>query len=273
MFLNSRPDHALITVYGDNEQGEIARAISVFLPDRDIKLLAPDDSETLIQAAQNSVLTFIGLEGAEDLNIKLARKLKEHRMIVSDVIAFCLFDTHTVRPIQIMAQGFDACIAREDAKMIDFKMFLAAKIVTGAQRLSGLIREEEYRRLNDALSIAPISMIIFDADKRAVFVSDHYFRASSKIAPRLSRGLRVYDAFDMMIAEEAIGPDDPRYEKIRQFWYNLDGSVEFTLDDGTTYRMRAFQLPSGRGTVVTGQNMSGYLYKRAATTPKKITDF
>lgn len=263
MFLNSRPDHALITVYGDNETGEIARAVSVYLPDRDIKLLVPDSPETLIQATKNSVLTIIGLKGPDDPNLKLARKLKENRLIVCDMIAFCLSETGaSFKPIQVMGQGFDALITREDAKMVDFKMFLSAKIMLGSQRLSSLIREEEYRRLNDALSISPISMIIFDADKRAVFVSDHYFRAYSKIAPRLIRGLRVYDAFDMMIAEEGIGPDDPRYEKIRQFWYNLDGSVEFTLDDGTTYRMKAFKLPSDRGTVVTGQNISGYFQNR-----------
>ena len=166
-----------------------------------------------------------------------------------------------IMPMKVMGQGFDACVSKEDTHFIEFKQYLSSKISTGAMRLSGMIKEEEFRRLNDALSISPTSMIIFDADKRAVFVSDHYFRAYPKSAPRLIRGLRVYDAFDMMITEEGISTEDPRYEPIRHFWYNLAGSVEFTLDDGTTYRMKAFHLPSGRGTVVTGQNVSAYQFK------------
>ncbi|NJS15570.1 MAG: hypothetical protein HC788_14455, partial [Sphingopyxis sp.] len=65
----------------------------------------------------------------------------------------------------------DACVTLEDTKAIEFKKFLSHKISRGAERLSSLIKEEEFRRFNDALSISPTSMIIFDADKRAVFVS------------------------------------------------------------------------------------------------------
>jgi hypothetical protein len=126
----------------------------------------------------------------------------------------------------------------------------------GARRLEAQIQEEEYRRICDALSNAPASMIVFDGDKRAVFVSDHYFRAYPKIAPRLIRGLSVYDTFDMMMREEGITREDSRYLDLRNFWHNLEGSIEFVLDNGTYYRLKAVKLPNHRGTVVTGQSIS-----------------
>ena len=96
---------------------------------------------------------------------------------------------------------------------------------------------------------------MFDTDKRAVFVSDHYFRAYPRIAPRLIRGLRVYDAFEMMAKEENMDEDDARYARLRHFWHNMSGNVEFTLDDGKSYRLKAVDLPNKRGTVITGQRI------------------
>ena len=107
-------------------------------------------------------------------------------------------------------------------------------------------------------------MIIFDVDKRAVFISDHYFRAYPRIAGRLVRGLSVYDAFDMMAREEGLQQEDPLYEKLQRFWYNLNDSIEFRLETGVSYRLKAVQLPSRRGTVLMGQNISGYVDKRSS---------
>lgn len=258
MFLENRPEHALITIYGDTSSQDISRAVTLYLPERDIRILSPTDEETLVQASQNSVVIFVGISGADDPNLRIARKLQDHRLVVADIIAFCT-DSHDLTAMQVMGHGFDGCITLEDTSLVEFKKYIAAKINKGARRLSGLIQEEEFRRLNDALSIAPISMIIFDADKRAVFVSDHYYRAYPKSAPRLIRGLRVYDAFEMMVREEGLEPNDERYEQIKQFWYNLDGKIEFTLDNGVSYRLKAIQLPSNRGTVIIGQNITEYM--------------
>jgi hypothetical protein len=256
LFSSGRPEHALIAIYGDNAEQAISRAISLYLPDRDIRILTPTDKETLEQAARNSVLVFVGIHGPDDPSLLLGRSLQDNRLVVADVIGFYTGES-PIEPMQILGKGFDGFVRIQDTKALEFKRFLATKIARGARRLDGLIQEEEYRRLSDALSVAPVSMIIFDADKRAVFVSDHYFRAYPKIAPRLIRGLRVYDAFEMMAKEEGLTSDDARYEEIRQFWHNLDGGVEFTLDDGITYKLKAIQLPSNRGTIIIGQNITG----------------
>lgn len=257
MALFSNIDNALVTIYGDTEDTQIAKAITSFIPDREIRILTPGSTETLEQASVNSMLIFIGIQGHSDPNLRLGQRLKDNRLVVADVIGFCLNDIG-MTPLQVMGRGFHSCISLEEAKTADFKDFLVQKIITGSRRLAGLIQEEEYRRVCDALSCAPASMIIFDQDKRAVFVSDHYFRAYPKIAPRLIRGLSVYDAFDMMMKEEKIPTHDERFARLQQFWHNLTGSIEFSLDSGTVYRLKAVQLPSRRGTVIMGQNISDY---------------
>lgn len=252
-----RPGHALIAVYGDNKDKTITKALSLYLPDRDIHILEPDNPETLEIAAQNSVLIFVGIEGEDDQNLNLGQKLQNNSLVAGDVVAIC-FPDQEMCPLKTMSRGFDGSVFAKNLDAIEFKQYLASRISKGARRLEAMIQEEEYKRLSDALSIAPVSMIIFDADKRAVFVSDHYFRAYPRIAPRMIRGLRVYDAFEMMATEEGLDDNDKRYPKIRQFWHSLSGSVEFTLDNGTSYRLKAIALPSNRGTLVMGQNISGY---------------
>ncbi|MCB1531269.1 MAG: hypothetical protein KDJ35_00210 [Alphaproteobacteria bacterium] len=249
--------HALIAVYGDTKDKVITKALSLYLPDRDIRIMEPDSVETLEIAAQNSVLTFIALSGKNDPNFSLGPKLQKNHLISADIVGFCL-EGSGLAMIETLSKGFDGCVSQSDTEKIEFKQYLAKRIEKGSRRLESMIQEEEYKRLSDALSIAPVSMIVFDADKRAVFVSDHYFRAYPRIAPRMIRGLRVYDAFEMMAHEEGIDQEDERYAKIRQFWHSLSGSIEFTLDNGTSYRLKAIALPSNRGTLVMGQNISSY---------------
>lgn len=260
MEFGKRNENALIAVYGDNEEQKINRAISLYLPDRDIRILTPEDAGTLTEAARNSVLVVIGIRDKFDKNVKLARILQEDPFVVADIIAYC-YDGVNIDRMDLLGKHFDICVSSDEVQQLEFKKFLAHKITKGSKRLEGLIQEEEYRRLSDALSVAPVSIIIFDADKRAVFVSDHYFRAYPKIAPRLIRGLRVYDAFDMMALEEGIEPESDLYHRLKKFWYNLDGSINFTLEDRVSYRLKAITLPSNRGTVVIGQNITEHLQR------------
>ena len=263
MFLLNKTDHALITVYHDNPDQTIARLLSGAVPARDLRILTPGTPEVLLQAAQNSVLTIIGGKNPLDPALQVVRTLRENRLIVCDIMACLLEPEHASDNIKVLGLGYDACFLPTEARHPDFQKFMLHKINIGTRRLSGLILEEEYRRVCDALSSAPASIMIFDSDKRTVFISDHYFRAYPKIASRLVRGLSVYDAFDMMAREEGLTPEDDIYEKLQRFWYNLEGSVEFQLKE-IFYRLKAVQLPSRRGTVVMAQNISGYQTARHA---------
>jgi hypothetical protein len=259
MFSLNKAEHALITVYADTPDHAIENLIRGYIPDKEVKVLTPTVPDMLDQAAQNSVLTIIGLMGETDKNLNLVHRLKENRLVACDVIALFFEDIGPgAARLKPLSMGFDASLTMNDARNPDFKKFLMHKISAGARRLSNVILEEEYRRVCDALSAAPASIIIFDTDKRAVFISDHYVRAYPNIAPRLVRGLSVYDAFDMMAREEGLHADDPLFEKLQRYWYNLEGSIEFTLVTGVSYRLKAVQLPGRRGTVLMAQNITNY---------------
>ncbi|MEM7651441.1 MAG: hypothetical protein AAF204_05100, partial [Pseudomonadota bacterium] len=189
---------------------------------------------------------------------RAAKALKENRLIMSDVIGIVM-DDDGLDPYKMMGKGFDVCIPFDKCKNPSFKSIVKQRLIEGTKRLAHVIIEEEYRRFSDALSCAPTSVIVFDQDKRIVFVSEHYYRAYPKSALRFKRGLSVFDAFDMMSKEEALLPTDARYELVKQFWYSLSGDVEFTLDTGVSYRLKATSLPNQRGTIVTAQNITEYV--------------
>ena len=251
-------DHHLVTLYADTEKQDLHSLFGSITPDKDTRILSPQDEDALLQAAQNSSLIVIGIKNQKDSNINIARLLKDNRMVVADVMAVFL-QKEGMNPFEIMARGFDICVSLEECQQVEFKSILKQRLIQGSRRISGFILEEEYRRFSDALSCAPTSVIVFDQEKRIVFVSEHYFRAYPQSAPRLVRGLSVYDAFEMMSFEENMLPGDPRYPDIRQFWYDLSGDIEFTLDNGISYRMKATPLPNDRGTIVTAQNITEYV--------------
>lgn len=259
MTLHETAGYGLITVYGPGNEKKVAKALETALNDRDVRIMTPGDEKTLMQAAANSMAIFIALERPDDGKARLARRLQENRMVHGDIIAFGLFQPQPdFCLVDLLGQGFDGVLTPADTAHIGFRKYLQQLLARGARRLSTQILDEEYRRICDALSNAPSSMIVFDADKRAVFVSDHYFRAYPKIAPRLIRGLSVYDAFEMMMREEGLPRNDQRFAELQAFWHNLEGSIEFALETGISYRLKAVKLPNNRGTVVTGQNISDY---------------
>jgi hypothetical protein len=257
MILSDKTEYAMIAVYGDDASQTLAKTVNSSISDRDIKVLTPGNPETLEQAAQNSVLILITIKSESDPNLALAGGLKENRLVTGDLIA-CLTGSNALTHIEIMARGFDSVVTVKESGEPSFGRFLQSKIAVGNRRLSALILEEEYRRLSDTISNAPASMIIFDEDKRCVFVSDHYFRAYPRIADKITRGISVYDAFDLMTKEEGMPPDDPLYARLQHFWYNLEGTLEFTLDRGTSYRLKAVRLPNKRGILVMAHNISNY---------------
>ncbi|GJL84762.1 MAG: hypothetical protein DHS20C02_05370 [Micavibrio sp.] len=248
----SQPDHTYVTIY-DNEDKGLTSALGPYLQGA-IKVLTPKTPETLDQAAKNSALVFIALN---ESNLVLGGQLQKNRLVAADIVGIYT-EKLDKTDLQLMAMGFDMCLGLEDAQSPEFKDIMAGKLLSGNRRLSGLFVAEEQRRLSDALSCAPASFIVFDADKRIAFVSEHYYRAYPKSAPRLGKGLSVYDAFDMMSAEEQFSKDDPRYEELKTFWHTLEGNLDFVTAGGSYYRLKAARLPNKRGYVVTAAGITQY---------------
>ncbi len=245
-------EHRYVTIY-DIEDKALSKSLKSYL-ENNIKVLEPTSKEVLEQAAQNSALIFIALDQA---NMALGKTLRQNRLIVADIIGVYAKKLEKT-DLQVMALGFDMCISLEDIQSAEFKDILSSKLSSGSNRLSELFLAEDQRRLSDALSCAPASFIVFDADKRIAFISEHYYRAYPKSAPRLGKGLSVYDAFEMMSAEEHFSQDDARYEELKSFWHSLEGSLDFVTARGDCYRLKAARLPNKRGYVVTAAGITQY---------------
>lgn len=253
MLSKEKTDHNLICLFGDDKERRLEKFVSEALPHKDIKILKPATEENLLQAAANCSLVVIAVTGLH--NLGYVRKMKENRKIVADIVGLAVSPVEE-HELNFFINGFDFVLDYNTCDQVKFGKFLHQRTIMGGRRLNSFLIEEEFRRFSDALSSAPTSVIVFDNEKRIVFVSEHYFRAYPKSAPRLIRGLNVYDAFEMMSQEESIDKKDPRYDDIRNFWYRLQGEIEFTLDNGVSYRLKASTLPNQRGTIVTAQNIT-----------------
>lgn len=255
-------EHHLVSIYAEEQGVDIEKKLSQILPQKATKVLMPSDAEMLVQASRNCSLTIVAVWNSTLKNAeKLAKKLSHERMIVNDIIALKMEELEA-DDITLQSYGFDLTLTQADLERLETKTLLRLCIKKGSQRLRSLLLEEEYRRFSDALSCAPTSVLVFDNDKRLVFVSEHYFRSYPKSAPRLVRGLSVYDAFDMMSREEGVLPDHPLHATLREFWYGLNDDLEFTLDSGISYRLKAAPLPDQRGTIVTAQNVTEYVRQK-----------
>ncbi len=254
-FLNSKVfEHRHVTIYADQNCDMWVQKFRTLLNDKDYKLIAPTDINTLLQASRNSALVIICLDGLLPESQDYALKLQEDRQVCCDIVG--IKDTSEGLNNSLYLKGYDMFFSPEDFHDNDLKKLIMRRIGIGSMRIAQMINEEEHRRFIDALSCAPASVMVFDADKRIVFVSEHYFRAYPKSAPRLCRGLSVYDAFDMMSREEGLSQDNEIFKKVKAFWHNLNGQIEFTLDTGVSYRLTAVQLSNQRGTILTAVNIS-----------------
>ncbi|MBL4804469.1 MAG: hypothetical protein JKY71_06345 [Alphaproteobacteria bacterium] len=252
-------DHHLITVYGDCEEGVLQKIVSRFTPEKDTRVLCPNSEESLIQAARNSSLIIVCIDEVNHKNSRLARILKDDRMVVAEIIAI-LRNGGPDECLNLVSKGFSLCLQLQQAETPEFEKIIKHRLRDGGKRLGSMLIEEEFRQFSEALSNAPISIIVFDSDKRIVFVSEHYYRAYPKSAPRLIRGLSVYETFEMMREEERLLSNDPEeLEEMKRFWYSLSGDIEFTLENRQTYHSRAVPLASGRGTIVTTHNITPYV--------------
>ena len=96
-------DHHLIAIYGETDKQDISTLLSNILPEKDIRVLTPQNEEALLQAAQNSSLVIIVLKNEQDRNIYQANVLKEDRKVVADIMAIVI-DADTPNSMKIMAK-------------------------------------------------------------------------------------------------------------------------------------------------------------------------
>jgi signal transduction histidine kinase len=126
-------------------------------------------------------------------------------------------------------------------------------------RLNNRAQHQEYKRFRAALAASPDAFIVFDQNKKVVFVSEHYKRVYPDHTDVLTPGTPVEKAYESLSSTQNVFEDSEVYDEFREFWTTLSGQIEFTLDDGRTWRVTAAELPDQQGYIVTTTDITDYL--------------
>ncbi len=257
-----------VTVYGDTRAGELTKLLFGLIPGLDVRFVTPESREALIEEAYHSAIVFVLVEDASDDNISLAAELSSLPGVVADVIAITP-EQEIRRRLHMLTYDFDNIFNWEILNTDDFRSIFQHKLKRGVMRLNARIQEDEYRTFRGFLSVSPDAFIVFDKNKRILFVSQHYHNMYKKSSHLFIRGTPVQAVFEAAAEEMGVSPSDPRYEPARAFWSGLSGQMEFELDNGRVLRNTAAPLPDGEGTIVTTTDITLYKLQERALAEKQ----
>lgn len=257
-----------VVVYGDGEERELAKLLFSLIPGLDVRFLMPDSRETLLQEAYHSAIVFILVNDASDDKIQLAKELTEIPGIVADIIAITP-EQEIRKRLHMLTYDFDNIFNWEILNSDDFRHIFTHKLEKGIMRLNARIQEDEYRTFKAFLSVSPDAFIVFDKNKRLLFVSDHYIKAYPSSASTFVRGTPVQTIFDTASKEAGLSESDPRYIAARKFWATLQGQFEYHQDNGRVHRLIAAPMPDGEGTIVTTTDITLYKQQEKALADKQ----
>lgn len=257
-----------VTVYGDTRAKDLTKLLYALIPGQDVRFTTPETEEALIEEAYNSAIVFVLATDPSDENIRLASKLSDLPGVVADIIAITP-EQEIRRRLHMLTYDFDNIFNWEILGSDDFRSIFNHKLKKGIMRLNSRIQEDEYQTFRGFLSMSPDAFIVFDKNKRLLFVSKHYHHMYPKSAHLFVRGTPVTVVYEAATAEMGVKPDDPRYELSKGYWQNLTGQMEFTLDNGKVLRNTAAPLPDGAGTIVTTTDITLYKTQERALAEKQ----
>ena len=248
-------------VYGDDMGNEVGKLVWSALAAADVKLVNTNDIQDVINHADDSLFNVIVLNNDPEAVAEIAARLAAHTDFIGDLAAIPSIGETDDR-MRLLAMGFDLVFTRQILTQDVFKEILARKIERAKSRQMNLIMQEEYLRFRAALSASPDAFIVLDDQRRIFFVSEHYKRAYKNVGEKLVRGMPVEEAFEIASVEQGIFEDYPDFQKLKAFWQELKGIVEFTLPNGRTWRIKAAPLSDGQGTIVTTSDVTELLAQR-----------
>lgn len=257
-----------VTVFGDTRARELSKLLFGLIPGQDVRFAIPETKAALIEEVYHSAIVFILVTDPNDENIELARELSLMPGVVADIIAITP-EQEIRRRLHMLTYSYDNIFNWEILSSEDFRHIFLHKLKKGIMRLNARIQEDEYRSFKGYLSVSPDAFIVFDKNKRVLFVSEHY----NKVYPRSShlfvRGAPVHVIFEAAAQETGLLPDQARYQEAKAFWSKLQGQFEFYLDSGRVLRISASPMPEGEGTIVTTTDISLYKEQERALAEKQ----
>lgn len=237
----------------------ITKVIWAAAADMGVEIQNINDIQTLKCKSLDSLLTVIAIH--DDTDIAVGTELGRNMGLIGDIIGIDR-TADTGRRARLLPAGFDSVFNLEMIESPDFKGILQRSLGKARIRQTNSIMQEEYRRFRAALTASPDAFIVLDSDRRIFFVSEHYKRAYPALAQKLVRGLPVMEAFEIARIEQGVTDDDPRYPAMKAFWETLHGEVDFPMENGRTWRIKAAPLADSQGIIITTMDMTEILRQK-----------
>ncbi len=248
---------AQILVFGDEETESIAKTLWSQLSGMSVRVVPISKILDIETHALEAIMIFWSVDDRLSLIHGMVQKLAQNTSVTAEMIAVT-HEKDAITRLKLMSAGFDNIFNRETMDSKEFASILKNKVAKGQARLLRRVREEELVRLKAALSTSPDAYIIFDAEKRITFLSEHYGRVYPKSALKMVPGTHVKQALDWVMEEIGFDEKNPRYPYILEFWTSLQGSAEFHLNNNRILRVKATPLVEGKGTIVTTTDVTEY---------------
>lgn len=258
-----------VTVYGEGDAAqELSKLLYALIPGQQVRFVTLSSREDLLNEVYHSAIVFVMVNDPSDDNISLAGELSNMPGVVADIIAITPVQEIRQR-LHMLTYDFDNIFNWEIIRTEDFRHIFVHKLKKGVMRLQARIQEDEFKSFQGFLSVSPDAFIIFDKNKRILFVSDHYHKLYRNSADALVRGTPVAKMFLAAAKESGVSEDDPRYKTAKKFWMNLEGQFEFHYNDKKVLRITAVPMPDGEGTIVTTTDISLYKQQERALAEKQ----
>lgn len=237
----------------------ITKIIWAAAADMGVEIQNINDIQILKEKSSDSLLTVIAIR--EDADIAVGTELARNMGLIGDIIGVDPA-ADTGRRARLLSAGFDSVFNLEMIESPDFKGILQHRLGKARIRQTNSIMQEEYRRFRAALTASPDAFIVLDSNRRIFFVSEHYKRAYPALAQKLVRGLPVMEAFEIARIEQGVTDSDPRYPAMKAFWEKLHGEVDFPMENGRTWRIKAAPLADSQGIIITTMDMTEILRQK-----------
>lgn len=220
-------------------------------------MIHADDLSAVHEGFQDLVKTKAG--AGEDICKSFHFRLRHHdgswRYIEGRAVN--LLDNPDVASILINARDVSGQ-KRTERELERYRQHLEEMI---AQRTREL--QAANRRVDAFLSASPDSLIAIDRDGFISYASGHFKQRYPLDAAIFSPGMHILDAFEVIARNIPITPDDPRYQDLRRWWSQPEGTREFRHAGGMWTRLQAKRMKDTGETVISSTDITDYKRQQA----------
>lgn len=250
------PNRPRIAVFARTDADGFAKRLWTCLPSPDYLMVNYRETADLQPDLDNILLIFMNIQDFSPSEIEEMYRLVQNHPYPPEVIG--VIDDSDLPRNDIARKTCDLTLHMAELDKNNAATILRHKLHRALGRTELIAQQHMFENFKNALSSSRDAYIVFDTNKKLLFLSDHYKKIYSKIADKLVEGIDVESAYRLMAHDTGLSEDDPIYKEMQNFWLGLAGQAEFELENGMILRMRAAPLSDGGGVIISTTDITQY---------------